>query len=163
MSNSEGDDDCISTPIRQLLESKASKDLVEAKFVALEQRIAYESETRQRAIDKAEESTKLALQKAETDSTMKFANTNEWRASFKDREAAFVTRTEHKGMEDKIHLCITRADHEALIAQFESKTEKVQLALENQIRAMDERRYITWGGILLTLCVAGFALLGIKI
>ena len=169
MGNQEGED-CLPIPLERLLESKASKDLVESEFKAIraelgaiKERMVYESYARKEAVDKAEESTKIALQKAESDSQNRFANVNEWRAAMKDREAAYVTRPELKAIEDKVSSHITRAEHEALISEFERKIEKTQSALESKIKDMDERRYVTWGGIIITLIVAGAALLGIKI
>jgi hypothetical protein len=162
--------DCIPVPIKQLLDDKASRDLVNAQFKALGERISYESEARQKAVDKAEESTRVALQKAEFDNQNRFTNVNEWRASMKDLQSNFVQRSELKTIEEKVGSHISRAEHEALIKQFETKIEKAQGDLDNQIATLnakvdrkDDQRYVTWGGIIITLLIAGAALLGIKI
>ena len=176
MGNQEGED-CLPIPLERLLESKASKDLVESEFKeiraelgAIKERMTYESYARKEAVDKAEESTKIALQKADSDNKNRFDNTNEWRASMKDLQSNFITRAELKAIEEKVSSHISRAEHEALIKQFESKIEKAQTDLSNQITILntkvdrkDDQRYVTWGGILLTLLAAAAALMGVKI
>ena len=169
MRNTEGDD-CIEINIKELLDNKVSKDLFLARFTSLEERITYEAEARQKAIDKAETATSIALQKAYEDVQSRFNVQNEWRLAFKDRESAFVTREEFQNIADKQTFCISKADHEALIKQFETKIERTQSELATQIATVaakvdrdNDRRYALWAGIIVAGIISLAALIGIKI
>lgn len=96
--------DCISINIKELIDGKVGdlKDIIDARFRAIEDKIKFQGDSTQQALSKAFESAQLAITKVELNTNSRFENTNEWRASMKDRESLYATRTDLKVVDDRL-------------------------------------------------------------
>ena len=159
--------DAIQVDIKEFVDGKCTdiKDIMDARFRALETKIQSDSEKAQRAIDRAE-----------SDYNTRFATTNEWRAALKDRETTFATRDEVRGILEKISSIVTReeygqlvtkvnegisrTEHDALITQMNTKNDSTMEALnvrakglEEKINDLSKQMWAMLGGLLITVIV----------
>ena len=96
--------DCISVNIQQFIDGKVTdlKDIIDARFLAIEDKIKFQSESSQMSLNKAFESAQLAITEVKINTAHSFENHNEWRAAMKDRESSYATRVDIKSINDKL-------------------------------------------------------------
>lgn len=144
--------DAISVGIKGYVDDKCVdiKEIMNARFKALETKIQAQQEATQRAVDRAE-----------SDYNTRFASTNEWRFAFKDREANFITREELKTLIEKVNQGISRAEHDALIAQVNSKNDAMAEALGEKSKALEAK--ISEMGRQMMAMIGGLLVIGITL
>lgn len=97
-------EDCISINIKEYVDEKdrARGAVADARFRAIEDKIKFQSESSQQALDKAFISAQLAITEVKTSTAHSFENHNEWRAAMKDRETTYATRDDIKNINNRL-------------------------------------------------------------
>jgi hypothetical protein len=125
--------DCVSIKIKELLDGKVAdlKDIIDARFRSTEDKIAYQAKAAQIALDKAFETTQLAITKVEISTKSGFENTNEWRGTLKDQIATFATRAEIETLKEIVNSKMGKSEYDNRHVVLESKIDLVGTKFEN--------------------------------
>jgi tetrahydromethanopterin S-methyltransferase subunit G len=181
--------DCISVNIQGFIDGKVQdlKDIIDARFRAIEDKIKFQADSSQMALVKALDSTQLAITEVKTNTNNRFDNTNEWRAAMKDREANYALRSDLKLVDEITKLHVTRSEMENSIGQIANRLELIESShisrmdaetkigetdkkietsskdLDKRITAIEGRNMSILVSVIITLLVALLSLAGFKI
>jgi len=162
-------EDCIKVGLKELIDEKAKdlKDNFEIRLRAIEDKIKYQADTSQVALNKAFESTQLAISKVEIATANRFESVNEFRGTLKDQVATFATRNELDGIKNALNEKMSQSEydsrHESLEKEFKntssrfenyySKNEINELIknLSEETRKVSDRQWILALGIITAL------------
>jgi hypothetical protein len=131
-------DDSILVNIQGLIESKCQDlraliaDLrqtvdarVDAKFVAVEDKINYQAKSAQVALDKAFESSQLAIQELKGTTASRFESVNEFRLTLKDQVSTFATRKEFDTLRELVVEKMSKTEYDSRHSVLENKIDNI--------------------------------------
>jgi hypothetical protein len=141
---------------------------IDAKFASVEEKINYQAQSAQVALDKAFESAQLAIQELKITTAARFDSVNEFRLTLKDQVSTFATRKEFDSLRELLNEKMSKSEydnrHQALenkidllghkIDDHYSKTEINELfkSYSNEVKKVKE-----WQNYLLILIIVALA------
>jgi hypothetical protein len=164
--------DCISINIKELIDGKVEdlKDIIDARFKSVEEKIGYQAKAAQTALDKAFDSTQLAISKVEIATANRFESVNEFRLTLKDQVSTFATRNEIDSLKEIVNDKMSKPEYDARHLSLETKMDDRIQKFENYYtkteintaidKAADETKKVRDGQIYLLVLII-IALVGV--